>query len=263
DQLVRHDVIFAAAADMTFPVGTASTLQLQSTNRLISNSTGWPPYVSGTPFAISHLLVHAGDNAFAGGTDIGSKYEDECFDATHPPGPNQCPYPNSSTIHIRAKDIFDFPKDTSGTPIKPAIDFGTTASFIHHYPNTIPALTAWSSSGTSPNPVCTSVTNTPAFTCDLEDMLVNIFGDPLYGSDTKRGSYASVYNVPMLLSAVKVNGTSVNTPGVQGSSTFFVHSPLTFDFLVTPAQCPVAQAPCGNGWKAAPVNNLFYTFDPL
>ena len=262
-QHVENDVILPPSNNLTFPSGIdPTTLSFQSTNRLVSNAN---PYTSGTPFATFVPFDHAGNDA-PGNTGNGSKYEVVCSDATHPPAEANCPSPGSAGTHIRAFDIFDLPKDTGGNFIQPIIcqpgvACGTTVSFLHWFPNTIPGNASWSASNMPTNPACTNVTMT-GFACDLEDILVNKYGASNgYGSDTKKGDYFLGYNVPMLLSAVKVSGangtTSVNTPGIQGSSPFFFRSPLTFDFLVTPAQCPA----CGNGWKAAPVNNLFYTLD--
>ncbi len=244
-QHVEHDLLFPAAGDMTFPLGPGDTsLQLTVTNEIISNSTGWPPYTHGGPFATSLLFVHDGDNAIAGDADglhdYGSMYEDECFDASHPtPLESSCPYPNSG-FYIISKDIFDLSN-------KPPIALGTTAAFIHYYPNTIPAVTMWSPTPVTatPNPVCTSVTGTPP-TCDTRDILVDIYGDgTISGSDGKKGTFAGVYNVPMPLSAVSVNGTSVNTPGLQTSqsSNLWFKSPLSLNFVVNPA-CPPLPVPC-------------------
>jgi len=241
-QHVEHDLLFPATPDMTFPLGPGDTsLQLTVTNEIISNSTGWPPYTHGGPFATSLLFVHDGDNAIAGDADglhdYGSMYEDECFDASHPtPLESNCPYPNSG-FYIISKDIFDLSN-------KPPIALGTTAGFIHYYPNTIPAVTMWLPTPVTatPNPVCTNVTSTPAFTCDTRDILVDIYGDgTISGSDGKKGTFAGVYNVPMPLSAVSVKGTSVNTPGVQTnqSANVWFTSPLSLNFVVNPA-CPLS-----------------------
>lgn len=268
-QRVQNDVIVPPSSNLTFPsVINPATLKFQSVNTLVSNAN---PYTGGGPFATFVPFDHAGNDAVQGGTGIGSKYEVRCSDATHPPAEDNCPSPSTTApagTHIRAKDIFDLPK-AGGSPVQPTIcqsgvACGTTASFAHwfqHTPGTGP--TSWSPSSTSPHPACTNVTM-PGFACDLEDILVNLYGDPTgFGSDLKKGDYFLGYNVPMLLSAVKVNGTSVNTPGIQGSSPFFVQSPLTFDFTVTPAQCPTGTGACANNWVAAPVSNLFYTFNSL
>src|SRR5260370_28531830 len=267
-QHVENDVIVPPSNNLTFPPGIdPATLRFQSTNRLVPDAAS---FTRGTPFATFVPFDHAGNDALAGTTGNGAKYEVRCSDATHPPSEDNCPTPNTTTppTHIRAKDIFDLPKDAMGNFIQPMIctpgvACGTTVSFVHWFPNFITGNTSWSASSLSPNPACTNVTM-PGFACDLDDILVNKYCPSNgYGSDTKKGDYFLGYNVPMLLSAVKVNGTSVNTPGIQGSAPFFVRSPLTFDFNVAPAQCPTLPTPCANNWVAAPVSNLFYTFDPL
>jgi sugar lactone lactonase YvrE len=262
-QHVEGEAIFPATSDLIFPAGIdPTTFTLQETNRFVSNAQ---PYTIGTPFATAIPFDHAGNDAMAGTTGNGAKYEIICSDATHPPAEANCPIPNPGK-HIRFKDIFDLPKDALGHFMQPVIAFGTTVSFVHWFPNFHPEITSWSASSISPHPACTSVflPGTPTFQCDFEDPLVNKYGAAAsFASDTRKGDYLLVYNVPMLLSAVKVNGTSVNTPGIQGSSVLFVRSPLTFDFLVSPAQCPTGPMTCANGWIAAPVNDLFYTFDSL
>jgi hypothetical protein len=253
DQLVEHDLIFPAHPVLPLPI---TNPQLKVTNRLISNGTGWPPYVAGTPFAISQLFVHNGDNKTGGGTDIGSMYSDECFNDTNPPSDNNCPYPIPGE-HIISKDTFDI-------STKPTIAFGTTPSFVHYYSNTITGITQWTPSSSSPNPVCTNVT-VPGFACDALDIMVSMGGDQttILGRDGKKGTFVSVYNVPMLLSAVKVNDLTVNTPGMQGGAPVYVHSPLKFDFTVSPAQLPANFTGNLNNWVAAPVSDLFYTFNPV
>lgn len=265
DKRIEHDEIFPDSSTLTFPIGSATSgIQVQDTNTPISNDPVWSTYVSGWPFATSLLFPHAGN----GDTNTGSMYTILCFDSTHPPKSGQCPFPTNPGPgrHVGATDVFDLPKDTSGNFIQPPVPFGTTLSFIHVPPDT----TSWTSSSTSPNPKCTVVFNS-GFNCPAEDILADKYGTSNGGGfDTKNGSYALVSNVPMPCSAWKVNGVAVNapTPCVQGNSTFFVSSALTggltFDFLVTPPQCPTYTGEsCGNGWIAAPVNKLFWTFDPV
>jgi dockerin type I repeat protein len=251
NQLVQHDLIFPSS--VTFPI---SNPQLQVTNILISNSTGWPPYVIGTPFATSKLFVHDGDNATGGGSDIGSMYEDQCFNSSNAPSEPNCPIPNPGS-QITSRDTFDISN-------KPPIPLGTTVAFIHYYPNTIPSITTWSPSSTSPNPVCTNVTSSsPGFACDLMDILVNLSGDQtsILGRDGRKGTFAGAHNVPMALSTVSVNGTQVNTPGAQTnqSSTLWFMSPLRLNFVVNPA-CPPGSPTCP---PAPSASNNFYTPAPV
>jgi Dockerin type I domain len=251
NQLVQHDLIFPS--NVTFPI---SNPQLQVTNILLSNSTGWPPQTIGTPFSTSKLFVHNGDNAIGGGSDIGSLYEDQCFNSSSAPSEPNCPIPNPGS-QITSRDTFDISN-------KPSIPLGTTVAFIHYYPNTIPSITTWSPSSTSPNPVCTNVTtSSPGFACDLMDILVNLFGDQtrIVGKDGRKGAFASVHNVPMALSTVSVNGTQVNTPGAQTnqSANLWFKSPVSLNFVVNPA-CPPGSPTCPPTPSAA---NNFYTPAPV
>jgi hypothetical protein len=260
-QQVQLDVVFPGSSDpLIFPIGPP--VQFQGTNRFVANPH---PYTGGTAFATAIPFDHAGNDAMAGSAGNGAKYEVICYDATHPPSEANCPFPSPGT-HIRAKDSFDLPRDAMGNFIQPVIAPGTTVEMIHWYPNLGGAnSTSWSGSSTIPHPACPNMFM-PNFACDLEGILVNKYGKSNgFGSDTKKGDYLLVTNVPMPCSAWKVNGVPVNTPCVQNqdSSVFFVHSPLNFIFDVTPAQCPAAQSPCGNGWMAAPIAEVFSTFDPV
>lgn len=275
-QFNESDVSFAPTADLTFPPGSdPTTMQFQTTNRCVSNSD---QYEHDTPFATFKPFDVASNDALCGSPGNGAKYEVRCFDAMNPmPSENDCPFASAPHTHIEHKVIID---STGGTP--PAITPGTTVGYLH-WPIS-PALTAsatsWSpSSGTGPgsNPNCTSVTNglngTPAFACDIENILItkyggvngpNTYAPGGFGSDKRKGDYFLGYNVPEPCSAWKVNGTLVHMPCVQGNSPFFVSSVLTggltFDFVGNPAQCPAGMV-CGNGWTPAPIKNLFYHFD--
>ena len=263
-QHVEADAIFPPG--LNFPTGTdPKTMKFQETNRFVSDCK---PYTIGTPFATCIPFDHAGNDAVSGTLGNGAKYEIICSDSSGNFAEANCPTPTNGT-HIRFKDIFDLPKDSNGNPKQPVINFGTTVSAIHWYPNLGATdnlggtnSTSWTTSSTSPHPDCTKVIM-PGFACDFEDALINLSGDPTgYTSDSKKGDYLLVYNIPEPCSAWKVNNTYVNTPCMQGNSVFFAKSPLTFDFVANPAKCPAAQV-CGNGWIAAPVNDVFYTFDPL
>lgn len=270
-QHVEGDADFPPSNVLSFPPNIdRGTVMFQETNRFVADCQS---LTRGTPFATCIPFDHAGDDAMAGTPGNGAKYEIICGDANNSPSEANCPTPTQGK-HIRFKDIFDLPKDGSGNFIQPAIAPGTTVSFLHWFPNTHPEVTSWSPSPINiTQPACTNVSMTmpPAaqtFACDIEDALVNKYAASNgFGSDTKKGDYLLVNNIPMLTSLVKVNGTqvSMNTPPgteTQGNSTFFFHQPLTFDFLVSPAQCnPALPVACGNGWLAAPVNYLFYTFD--
>ena len=249
-QLVEHSLLFPS--DVTSPI---SNPQLKATNRLISNSTGWPPYVNGTPFAPSLLFVHAGDVATNGSTDTdtGSLYVDECFNSTNAPSEPNCPFPNTGSF-IFSHDIFDV------APPKPTIATGTTVSFIHYYPNTILSINAWSPSSMSPNPVCTDL-NAATFKCDLHDIVVSISGDQtsVGGRDGRKGSFAAVFNVPMLETQVKFNGLNANTPGVQSMTPVLLPaSGFTIDFAVSPAATVLGNP---NNFMPAPINSLTFAIN--
>jgi hypothetical protein len=278
----ESDVSFAPTADLTFPPGSdPATMQLQTTNRCVSNSD---QYDHDTPFATFKSFDVASNDALCGTPGNGAKYEVRCFDARNPiPSENDCPFASTPHTHIEHKVIID---STGGTP--PPINPGTTVAYLHWPIGPLvpggPVLTAtatsWSpSSGTGPgsNPNCTSVTNgmngTLPFACDIENILItkyggvngpNSYAPSGSGYDKRKGDYFLGYNVPEPCSAWKVNGTPVHMPCVQGSSPFFVSSVLTggltFDFVVNPAQCPAGML-CGNGWTPAPIKNHFYHFD--
>jgi hypothetical protein len=265
-QHVEGDAFFPPSGDLMFPAGIdPTTFTFQETNRFVTQA-GVESLTHNTPFATLIPFDHAGNDALGGTTGLGAKYEVICADATHPPAEVNCPAPTAGN-HISFKDVFDLPTDGSGNFMQPGIAPFTTVSFAHWAPETIPNDTSWSPSGGNINPHCPNVfgRGTTAFQCNLEDPLVNKYAASNgFGSDTRKGDYLLGYNVPMPCSAWKVNGVPVNTPCVQGNSTFFVHSPLTLDFLANPAQCnPALPLACGNGWLAGPIFRLFWTFDPL
>jgi hypothetical protein len=250
---VQHVLQFPS--DATIPSGIdPSTLQLLSTNHLVSNSSTWPQYVNGTPFAPSHCFVKPGD----GGTDNCSLYEDVCFDNSHAPSDANCPVSSNSTNLINIEDVFD------PTAIKPAIAQATTAALIHFSPAASNPSETWSPSAGA-NPVCTNALGQPGGTqpqpplqCDISNLLnFSIHGDcctTISGGGSKKGEFISTYNVPMLETQVSLNGVNVNTPGVQGTNITPVpfQSPSNLSFRVMPAQGN------GNGFVAAPVAKITY-----
>lgn len=237
---------------VTFPSGITTSAMLQSQNFLVSNSTSWPPYVVGTPFATSQLFIKSGANSPGSTTDYGSIFKDVCSITTTSgttTSDANCPV-GSTTSPILITDKSDLVS-------QPAIAAGTTVALIRYVPNQITTQTDWNPApaGTSPNPVCFNVLGTAASptasACDLANILVNFTGDATTSSGTtpKKGTFATVYNVPMPTTAPKVNGIPVNPV-----APIFVRSPLSFDFVVTPAQV----TPVTNNFVAAPVANLFY-----
>jgi hypothetical protein len=229
--------------DYTQTNANTSGITLQSQDFLVSNGTGWPPYVVGTPYAPSHLFLKNGDNS--GSTDYGSIYVDTCYTATSKASDSNCPVATSLSSPIIIDDIWDL-------STKPTIASGTTTALVEYVQSTTPT-TDWNPApaSVSPNPTCTN-TLSASFACDLSDIMVDFSGDPTSsGTTTKKGTFATLYNVPMLTTAA-----SVNTIPVNPTAPIYVRGNLTFDFLVTPAQFPGNP----NGFTAAPVSSLFYAF---
>jgi hypothetical protein len=274
NNIVLHTLIWAN--NLTFQNGVTNP-QLSSTNIILSTDPTIAPFLKFTPWAVAQLFEKAGDDQAAGGTGFGSLYRDKCFQLGSDPSTateQNCPVGTRTTDFINFSDTFDQP-----TP-KPDIAPGTTVSLVHH-PGTAqtgpqPSDT-WAPvpSGATSNPVCTQVqTSGATFSCELEDDLIydpatisptspgGVSGDEttIGGRKIGRGTMASLFKVPMLQTAVKVNTTPVNTivPGeVQGTQQYWFNShTLNLDFLVNPAQ---ASSP-NNGWFAAPVQNLAYVF---
>jgi hypothetical protein len=241
---------------VSFPTGSTGGVTspvLQSQNFPVSNSTGFPPYVVGTPFATAQLFLKKGDNP-TNSTDYGSIFKDACSDASNaatPASDANCP--------VAATGTYIGITDQSDLVSEPAIAPGTTVGLIEYVPNLITTQTDWNPApaGMTPNSACTNVV-TSTFKCDLTNILWDFHGDcctTSSGGTPKKGTFATVYNVPMLTSAPKINAISVNT-----AAPIYVRSPLTFDFVVTPAQLP-ANTTNANGFTAAPVSNLFYAFN--
>ena len=95
------------------------------------------------------------------------------------------------------------------------------------------------------NPACTDPTSanpgTTPNNCDLLNVQnFKLTGDPTSSGGTKRkGKFVSAYGIPMLETTASGNGTPLNTPGIQGSSTTWFHtSMVNLSFLVNPAQAP-------------------------
>jgi uncharacterized repeat protein (TIGR01451 family) len=281
NQKVEHDLTWPQ--NLTYQIGVDKP-QLVSTNTVVSNHGGIQPFLANTPWAVGLLMEHQGDNQVANGTGFGSMYADKCYQKGADPSTatlSNCPVGTTASDLVHFADIFDSPGNG-----KVDIAPGTTVSLVHH-PGTrvadgITPTIDWLPvpSGSPTNQVCTQVQiQVPinGFSCDLEDGLTydpatmppilpvsqggapgGVSGDPTVGGGLKgRGVLASVYNVPMLTTQVSVNGQPVNNPGMQGSGIHWFNSGnLNFDFLVSPANA----SPPGNGWFAAPVNNLAYVF---
>jgi len=277
--LVEH--ILAFPGDAVVPPGLdPTTLQLQSTNNLVSNSLLYPQYVVGTPFAPSQCFSRPGNNL---GTTVDncSLYEDECFDATHPPSEFNCPTtnPTSNTDFIIIKDMFD------PQAVKPLMAPNTTAVMIHFHPaSTTDPNQTWSPTGPVPpiagtvNPVCTNAYGTSSSSPPVQCDIVNLNGFTLSGDQTtatgrshKNSIFITAYNVPMLESLVSANGTPLNIPGIQGNGITWFNTPtLNLSFLVNPGGCtfPFSATTCpppptaaNNNFVPAPVAGETYGVD--
>ena len=153
---------------------------------------------------------------------------------------------------------------------------GTTTALIEYRTDTIPSVTDWAPSGSAPNPACSNTLGTNTSTspagCDLLDILVNTYGDAttVSGTTKKKGTFASVYGVPMPLTNVSVNGTALNNPPSNNNNTsaLWFKAPLNLSFTVNPA-CPLNMYPCSidpgsfNYFSAAPVASESYLFTDL
>ena len=268
DQTITHTLDYSNAGTVETPL---TNPQIQSTNVVVSDSTDWPPYVIGTPYAVSHIFPKNGDAAIGGtGTGLkGSIFKNACYDATHPPADANCPIATGADNFIGVADTFD-------VTAKPTIADGTTTALIEYRTDTIPSVTDWAPSGSAPNPACSNTLGTNTSTspagCDLLDILVNTYGDAttVSGTTKKKGTFASVYGVPMPLTNVSVNGTALNNPPSNNNNTsaLWFKAPLNLSFTVNPA-CPLNTYPCSidpasfNYFSAAPVASESYLFTDL
>jgi uncharacterized repeat protein (TIGR01451 family) len=265
NNLVQHNLIWPGT--LQFNNGVMNP-QLLSSNIILSTDPSIASYVAFTPWAVAQLFEKAGDDQAAGGGGFGSLYRDKCFDFGQDPSTAteaNCPIGANPGDFINFSDVFDQPGP------KPDIAPGTTVSLVHHFTQTS-ASDVWGPvpSGAISNPVCLVVATT-GFNCELEDSLTydpakfattpgGVSGDEttLGGKKKGRGTMGSVFKVPMLQTAVKVNTTPVNTivpAEVQGTQQFWFNShTLNLDFLVNPA----TTSPVVNGWFAAPPNTLAY-----
>jgi uncharacterized repeat protein (TIGR01451 family) len=252
----------------TYPLGDPNTLNIQSTNTAVDITT-WPQYVTGGPLAPSTLFPLVADNISGPGTD-GGLFVDLCYDPTMTgaaatPSDTNCPfYPDGSTNFLGINVTADIVSP------KPNVATGTTTVLAHYEPKTT-GTTTWSPStiNGTPNPACvvtmgsSSATQpAPPTDCDVLDVQQQISGDQTTSSGRSRGkgTFALAYKVPMLLSSVNVNGTPVNTPGVNNSiataGLWFsaAQGPLNLSFLVNPACVPGA---CPYVGPPSPANNYF------
>ena len=206
--------------------------------------------MTGGPLATSLLFPLVDDNPGGVGPN-GSLFVDLCFDPTLSgsaaiPLDTNCPYASSSSGPLLgiliAADL------SSKPPVNNPVNTGLTTVLAHYEPKTT-GTTTWAPStiNGSPNPACSvttgTATNNAPQTCDVLDIQQSISGDALTqsGKTGGKGTFAMIYNVPMPLSAVSVNGTPVNAPPTNNnafSATLWFKSPLSLNFVVNPA-CPL------------------------
>ena len=248
---LNHTVDFSQAADnsnLTYPNNDPTTIQIQSTNSIVDSVT-WPQYVTGGPLATSILFPLVDDNPGGSGLN-GSLFVDLCFDPTLSgnaaiPLDTNCPYASSASGPLLGIQVA---AELSSNPmINNPVNTGMTTALAHYEPNTT-GTTSWAPSiiNGTPNPACsdtlgTATSNAPQ-TCDVLDIQQSFYGDPTSNGKTKnKGTFAMIYNVPMPVSFVSVNGTALNAPPINNngfSSALWFKSPLSFSFVVNPA-CPL------------------------
>jgi len=276
-----HVVDFSQAADnnnLTYPNNDPTTIQIQSTNTSIDPAT-WPQYVTGGPLATSILFPLVDDNPGGSGSN-GSVVVDLCFDPTLTgnaaiPLDTNCPYSSSSSGPLLGILITaDF---TSLPQFNNPVNTGVTTALAHYEPNTT-VTTTWAPStiNGTPNQACSNTTGTGTGsnplapqTCDVLDIQQSFYGDQgtESGKTGKKGAFAMLYNVPMPLSTISVNGTPVNAPPANNNAfsaaLWFsaLNFPLSLTFAVNPA-CPLSPPtwPCV---LAVPANYNYFTPAPI
>jgi hypothetical protein len=265
-----HVLDFSTAnGNLTYPNNDPNTIVVQSTNTSV-DATTWPQYVYGGPFATSILFPLVENNTIGGVGTNGGLFVDLCYDPTltgsaATPSDANCPFVSTGSNNSLGVDV------TADLVSKPTIVPGTISVLAHYEPPPATPLLAWSPStidAITPNAACTITTGSasaaqqpaPPTNCLVADAEQTISGDSTTSSGKVRnkGTFAFAYNVPMLESAVKVNNTQVNTPGVNNPSAsagFWFsakNAPLNLSFSVNPA-CPPAPITCA----ADPTNNFF------
>lgn len=269
---LTHTVDFTAPGPaLVYPVGGAGNVQIQSTNTSV-DSTTWPEYVVGGPFAPSLMFPIVENNTNGVGTN-GALFVDQCFQpngsgSAGTPSDANCPFVPStappSTQLLGINVVADLVS-------KPSITPGTTTALAHYEPST-GSNTMWTPTqgGGTTNAACITTTGAsggtqpaPPTACNTFDVETAISGDQTTSSGRSRskGTFAMIYNVPMLLSYVSVNNTPVNAPPVNNngpvSGGLWFSSPLTINFNVSPAcnpgPCPWVAGTGTNNFTPAPV----------
>src|SRR5271157_2395477 len=278
---LTHTVDFSQAANngnLTYPNNDPSTIQIQSTNTSVDPAS-WPEYTTGGPLATSILFPLTEDNPGGSGSN-GSLFVDLCFDprlsgnAAIPLDTN-CPFASSSSGPLLGIQI------AANVSSKPAINMGFTTALAHYEPPVPPGTATWTPStiNGTPNQACQKTTGTDGThlapqACYVLDIQQSIYGDPTQsGKAPKKGTFAMIYNVPMPLSTVSVNGTPVNAPAIYNpgfSSALWFNTPLSLNFMVNPAcPLPTPTSPCAytpsdyNYFTPAPIAGETYQVTDL
>jgi len=199
--------------EIDFPGNTANpngSDSLATTNFPIDSSV-WPQYVVGTPWATSQCAAHLGNG---GSGNLCSLYVNACWNSAtqslSTASDAFCPSVNNPSLGvITLKDTFDW--------IKPQILPGTTVSLIAFTPPASTPYLQWTSSNASVNPVCANILST-ATPCYITDRLVDMYGDQTTtrGTSPRTKSWnITAFNVAMLLTNVLAlpNSSSAIPPG--------------------------------------------------
>lgn len=246
----------------------SSGLNLVTTNQTITTAT-WPEFVIGTPWGPSSCAAVTSN----GGSSTCTLFVNACYGGIGGIPASQasdyyCPMVSPSApagTSIILNDTF-----TPPSPLPP-VPLGTTVSLLDFTPTSGPTE-IWGPSTSSPNPVCTNpFGSSPTFQCDVEDTIIEVFGDQTTtkGSKPKKGWIVSVLNVPMLLTTWEViSGPScptslaglpaqLNFPPANtnnAAATEWFNGNCVAQFTVNPATAPTPN----NGFVAAPPALITY-----
>jgi hypothetical protein len=251
------DILYTAPSTTitTYP-GVTNPLIL-STNDTFQSST-WPEYVVGTPWATSQCTVKAAN----GGSTLCSLYTNACYQSGASPttaSDAYCPTITSTTEpenYILLEDTFDW--GTGKWPPAP----GVTASLIaFSVPTSNPNMMWGPSTGTT-NSICPTQTSTSSSTCYLTDTLIDVFGDQTTTRGSKPKSKAwlvSAVNVAMPTTTINVTGTNCLPPGPN----VWNNGACVLDFVVVPAGGSTSTPSVANNYfQAAQPAFIEYGFLP-
>ena len=253
------DILYTVPNTSITPSPNAPQPLILQANSTFQSST-WPEYVVGTPWATSSCTVKAAN----GGSTLCSLYTNACYQTgTSPTLASDAYCPTVTTPdaedYIILEDTFDW-----GTGKWPPTA-GMTASLIaFSVPLADPSL-QWTPSlpAATTNGVCpTQASNTPS-PCYLTDTLIDIFGDQTTTKGSKPKGKAwivSAVEVAMPSTALNVTGPNCSPFGPN----VWNNSACVLDFVVTPAGgFPVPTPSTANNYfQAAQPSFLEYGFLP-